>query len=117
MADIYEMHDKAFSRVAAYVVLRERKLVARIAVKFPADGAGRLQAFVHWLGQPMVRGTAGGYGYDKASAAVAAAAKKLSRDEEDQFAWEAFQNAAALDDGYSWQRNLTSAGFDVLQAV
>lgn len=77
MTDIYDLHDKAFARVSAYVILRSGEKVATVAIKHPADGAGRLYAYVHWLGVPMVRGFAGGYGYDKRSAACADAAKRL----------------------------------------
>lgn len=59
MTKIYEQHDAAFSRVSAYVVARNGERVATIAFKFPADGAGRLWAYVHWLGLEMVRGIRG----------------------------------------------------------
>ena len=74
MSSIYELHDKAFRHVSAYVILLNGERVATVAIKFPADGAGRLYAYVHWIGTPMVRGFAGGYGYDKRSAACADAA-------------------------------------------
>ena len=42
MTDIYEQHDKAFSRVSAFVILDSKgERVATVAIKFPADGAGR----------------------------------------------------------------------------
>lgn len=56
MTDIYDLHSKAFARVSAYVVLdKSGERVATVAFKFPADGAGRLYAYVHWIGVPMVR--------------------------------------------------------------
>lgn len=134
MTDIYEHHQKAFARVSAYVVLKNGERVATIAFKFPADGAGRLYAYVHWLGIPMVRGYAGGYGYDKRSAAVANAVRKgdlvssvKARADELKIAptdgrpWHdhvaAFVDALEKDSGSYWNDRLTSAGFTVLQAV
>lgn len=76
MSDIYDQHRAAFANVSAYVILRGGERVATIAFKFPRDGAGRLYAYVHWIGVPMVRGFAAGGGYDKRSAAVADAAQK-----------------------------------------
>ena len=131
MADIYDQHQAAFSRVSAYVVLRGSERVATIAFKYPADGAGRLFAYVHWLGVEMVRGYAAGGGYDKHSAASYSAAKKpkirrrLAADalrvegiavepEGDQAA---FWAALSIDDGHNWDSRLRDAGFTVLQAV
>jgi hypothetical protein len=111
MPDIYEQHAAAFANVSAYVIMRDGSRVATIAFKFPRDGAGRLYAYVHWLGFPMVRGWAGGGGYDKRSAAVASAAKLIKAPDP------AFIAAIAKEDGMEWQNSLRSAGFDVLQAV
>ena len=78
MTDIYEQHAAAFSKVSAFVILDlEGERVATVAIKYPNDGAGRLYAYVHLLGVEMVRGHANGYGYDKRSAAVAAAIAKI----------------------------------------
>ena len=123
---IYDQHDKAFSRVSAFVVAHEGKRVATIAFKFPADGAGRLYAYVHWLGEPMVRGFAGGYGYDKRSAACADAARKLTDPQEIRLSetaqdlgapWTAFRAALIEDGGEYWNQRLETAGFAVWQAV
>ena len=122
MADIYEQHKSAFSRVAAYVVLHNGNHVANISFKFPADGAGRLYAYVHWLGMGMTRGFAGGGGYDKRSAAVANATRKmpeavLKYDAAQWACWNAFKQSARRDDGHSWERNLELAGFVVVCAI
>ena len=121
MADIYDQHAKAFARVEAYVVMRDGERVATIAFKFPADGAGRLYAYVHWIGLEMVRGFASGCGYDKRSAACSGAVYKS------RTAWGHPANAGpwagfcqALhdgDNGAGWDRCLRDAGFTVLQAV
>lgn len=125
MTDIYTQHDTAFARVSAYVIAKDGERVATIAFKFPADGVGRLWAYVHWLGLPMVRGFAGGYGYDKRTAACASAARKMNApDPEDRTTWErdkeareAFTAAIAKDGGQSWDGALRDAGFTVWQAV
>jgi hypothetical protein len=134
MTDIYEQHEKAFARVSAFVILRNGERVATIAFKFPADGAGRLYAYVHWLGVPMVRGGASGYGYDKRSAAcfnalakanlpaaIKAKAAECKIAATDGRPWhdhvDAFNAAILTDDGQYWDRRLEKAGFTVLQAV
>lgn len=119
MSTIYDAHDKAFSQVSAYTIAKDGERVATIAFKFPRDGAGRLQAFVHWLGVAMVRGYASGYGYDKQSAACSVAAKRVPLKDCDGDTTDATVFAAALspDNGYSWDRRLRDAGFDVWQAV
>lgn len=113
MANIYDQHRAAFSNVSAYVILRKGERVATVAFKFPRDGAGRLYVYVHWLGVPMVRGFAGGYGYDKRSAAARNAAKKLG----DGVPVE-FRDALIAGDGCSnWDRELERAGYTIAQAV
>lgn len=117
MTKIYDQHNAAFSNVSAYVVLLNGEKVATIALKFPRDGAGRLYAYVHWLGCEMVRGYAGGYGYDKRTAAVQDAARKLHKEERSDA--ELWQFLDALDNvgGAYFDRALEKAGFTVLQAV
>src|SRR5574343_355367 len=75
MQKIYEQYEKAFSNVSAYVILKDSEYVATVAFKYPNDGAGRLWCYLHVLGLSMVRAYAGGYGYDKASAAFTSAAE------------------------------------------
>lgn len=141
MPGIYDLHDKAFARVSAFVICKNGEKVATVALKFPADGAGRLYAYVHWRGLEMVRGHAGGYGYDKRSAAVIVATQKIGRFDYaadaqrcDNAAAPAaamqyrlsevaknqmldrFKAALAGNDGTDWTRCLEIAGFDVLQA-
>lgn len=125
MSSIYDQHSAAFSQVSAWVVLdRTGELVARVATKHPRDGGGKLWAYVHWLGIPMVRGAAYGGGYDKVTAAVSAAAKHMpealpavGRGSADEAAYQAFREAARKDDGNRWGAQVEAAGFTVLQAV
>jgi hypothetical protein len=137
MSDIYEQHDKAFGDVSAYVVMKGADRVATVAFKYPRDGAGRLWAYVHWIGVPMVRGYASGGGYDKHSAACSVAARKIEkakgpeivpndhhdiiaerhRIRKEQESREAFIAAMIADDGLYWNGRLRNAGFEVWQAV
>lgn len=120
----FAQFDKAFNRVAAYVVLKDGECVAKISIKFPADGAGRLYAYVHWLGVEMVRGSASGYGYDKRTAAVADAIRAMLKGKDRQNDWPycsdnmgAFIDALAHDGGQYFDARLVSAGFTVIQAI
>lgn len=131
MAEIYDLHDKAFAKVSAFVIVKDGERVATVAIKFPADGAGRLWAYVHWVGIEMVRGHAGGYGHDKRTAAVSSAAGKLPQDlPAEKYAdgtphyadkvradYTAFRAAILADKGPDWDSALRSAGFKVWQAV
>lgn len=129
MTDIYEQHRAAFAKVSAYVILKDGERVATIAFKF----GNAVTAYVHWIGLEMTRGTAGGGGYDRQSAACLNAANKLvaycqarpSR----KYGEQDYQRAVAagLDSflntfdrgerGAGWERALRDAGFTVLQAV
>lgn len=115
MTNIYDQHTAAFKNVSAYVILKDGERVATIAFKFPADGAGRLYAYVHWFGIPMVRGFANGYGYDKKSAAVEDAVDKLP--EFGSGGHLEFKKALSNIGGNSWENSLRDAGFTVFQAV
>lgn len=117
---IYEQHDTAFRYVSAYVVLHNSERVATVAIRHPSRGL-RLWAYVHWLGLEMVRGHADGGGYDKTSAAVDSAARKLksletAADVATGEFW-AFLAACHDSDGRRWDDRLRAAGFTVLQAV
>ena len=122
MTNIYDQHETAFNNVSAYVVVAKGERVATIAFKFPRDGAGRLYVYVHWLGVEMVRGFAGGYGYDKRTAACAKAAgqmKMLARKDctNPETPLRAFVEALKKDDGRDWNDALRIAGFEVWSAV
>jgi hypothetical protein len=121
MSNIYNQHAASFRQVSAFVILKGADRVATVAIKFPADGAGRLTAYVHWIGVEMVRGFASGYGYDKRSAACANAAKRIPDDVTgragDAESRQAFIDALGDDNGHDWTRRLESAGFTVIQAV
>lgn len=123
---IYDQHDKAFARTSAFIIAKDGERVATVAIKFPADGAGRLYAYVHWLGCRMERGYANGYGYDKRSAAVAAAICKInpatdlssiSMNPDSVALRKDFIASANEMDSQEWTRAMEKAGFTVWQAV
>jgi hypothetical protein len=86
-----------------------------------AKDHGRLWAYVHWMGARMERGYANGYGYDKRSAAVAAAICKINPattpEGKASADLNAFAGAALEMDGRDWTRAIEDAGFTVWQAV
>lgn len=132
---VYEHFDKAFAQVSAYLITEKAggPPIAKVAIKYPKDGAGRLWAYCHFFGETMTRGMAGGYGYDKASAAVSTAAsqwdaenhrKWIAESDQDRDdlqrtldAMERLRLALIADDGRGWQRAATDAGFDVWSAI
>lgn len=134
MTNIDRLHNVAFARVSAFVILKDGEKVATVAIKYPRGRrAGRLYAYVHWLGIRMVMGYAGGDGCDKTTTACVSAgqifdidaadekARELGIEMQDRRPWHIhyrpFVAALRLNDGYDWQHNLEKAGFKVLQAV
>lgn len=124
MTNIHDQHAAAFAKVSAFVILKDGERVATVAVKFPSGNSTRVWAYLHVLSLPMVRACADGGGYDKTSAAVASAARKVKAFEHahtpsESVALAKFWNdlAPSLDRGQHWDRALEKAGFTVLQAV
>lgn len=121
---VYDKYDTAFKDVAAYAVTHKGEFVGTVAVKHPRDTAGRVQAFVKWACLPMVRGFAGGYGYNKTDAAIASAASVMPDEPERPIddpamrkAYDLFVACLREDNGYSFDTRLTGAGFEVFQVV
>lgn len=125
--DIYEQHRKAFSNVSAHVVMLGSERVATVAFKF----SNAVTAYVHWVGTPMLRGRAGGGGYDRQAAACRDAVRKMPGslpgktyvngtpyyDDAERAAFAKFHAAMVADDGRDWRDRLRDAGFVVWQAV
>lgn len=116
MSNVYDQHRQHTRRTGAYAILHNGEHAANITIAFPADGAGRLYAYVHWIGTQMIRGSANGYGYDKRSAAVASAAtkclatmNKADKPTEECMFWEYLR----VGDGREWGDRLRDAGFTV----
>jgi len=74
----WQKFDKAFNQVSAFIVLDKdtKELVAKISLKCPKDGAGRLTCYMHIIGSEVQIGTASGYGYDKRTTAIISASEK-----------------------------------------
>ena len=68
----WQKFDNAFKQVSAFVVMDQETMqpIAKIALKFPSDGAGRVNAYIHLIGMEVQHGYAGGYGYDKRTASI-----------------------------------------------
>lgn len=112
---VYEQFDAATRYIGAYAIFKGAWPVGRVVLKYPKDGAGRLYAYVQVWGAPMVRGWASGYGYDKATAAVASAAIHLDETHTDPDTmwktigeWRSMRGA-----GESWDEQLRALGYTV----
>ena len=130
---VWDQYDTAFKQVTAFAVLFDDGTVdhltapahvANIVIKYPRDGGGRVVAFVHWLGREVVRGSAGGGGYDKTSAALHEAGRKLAaKPKSDSEARpEVLAALASLlvdaDSGQNWERSIGDAeGFSLLRVI
>lgn len=115
---IYDQYDRAFQNVSAYVVMKDGHIVATVTFKFPKDGAGRLCAYVHFLGTHMARGFANGYGYDKKSAAVENAIQAFGCVQDPTLdGLDLFFKTLAKCDSMQWDNALRSVGFIVFQVV
>ena len=125
MTNIYDQHRAHFPHVSAFCIARKNERIANVAFKYPRDGAGRLYCYVHFFGMPMVRGYAGGYVYDKKTAAFEDAAKKIEPAYFVDDQWRAYRKECerfrkAIDtarDGVNWSDILQSAGYSVWGAV
>lgn len=76
----WQKFDNAFKSISAFVVMDTETMqpIAKIALKYPNDGAGRLNAFIHIIGIEVQHGYAGGYGYDKQTASIISAICKCN---------------------------------------
>jgi hypothetical protein len=121
--DVYDQQNTTFKSVSVYVVLSETgEHVASVRIKYGA----RCLAYTHFIGVHLTRGSAGGGGYDKETAAVYDAFAKsgdsygdalLGRDPETTDKLNAFRQALTARGGYHWYQNLESAGYKVIQAL
>ena len=116
MTQIYDQFDSATRGISAVALIRDGRSVGRVVLKF----GNAATAYVQLWGATMTRGRATGYGYDKASAAVGDAARRLlalllsgeDGGQIDPATISAF--AEAFDqgrEGRSWQSALEHAGF------
>ena len=94
--------DSAFSRVSAYIILKDGKHAGTVKISFPRDGAGTLKAYIEDLtGEYPARRIGKASGYDKRSAALTGP----------------LCGVEIKDNGWSWDRQLTDAGLTIIQAL
>lgn len=132
MTKIYEQHAQAFSNVSAYLATNASGQELKISFKYPKDGAGRLWVYFHYVGLEMVRDYAGGYGYDKASAAINGAIEKITVIDDPSFSGQQWyemsrvayrENVKALQDafknigGKDWKDVLRDNGYKVYSII
>lgn len=79
---VYQKFEASFTNVSAYVILKEGVHIANITLKYPKDGMGRLQCYIHIFGTEMQNSFSSGYGYDKRSHAIHVTAKKYLNSDE-----------------------------------
>lgn len=116
MKTIYKHHSAAFNRVLAAVLVYDGKQLGNIAFKYPADGAGRVYCYLHIHGDEMVRGFAGGYGYDKQGAAFESAIAQYTKQDNKNGVPVGFLALSDLG-GQSWNNALSALGVSVMYAV
>ncbi|CAB4196379.1 hypothetical protein UFOVP1299_80 [uncultured Caudovirales phage] len=119
--EVYEQHLQSFNGVSAYVVTFGGERAATISFKYARTGG--VICYLHWICSPMVRGRAGGGGYDKATAALEEAFSKLNEklaheiDEGEQVAYANVLESMKNSTGGSWEGRFKTAGFEVLRAI
>ena len=93
----------AFNRVSAYVIINPKgDICGTIKILYPVDGAGVLKVVLHEHGYTPQIGKAGGYGYDKLSAAL----QGLE-----------FAGITLTDHPHNWERQLQDADYKVYCVV
>lgn len=92
----------AWGRAAAYIILKDGKFEGKIKVAYPKDGAGILRVFLWDFENELQIGSAGGFGYDKLSAALAGLK---------------FKALVLTDHPENWERQLRAAGYEIIQAM
>lgn len=118
MSSIYQQQEKAFANVGAYVLMYGGEVLGRITIKYGA----RVTAYVHIHGTAMVKGTAGGGGYDRTSAAIINAAATINATNPHTGTLDTDAKAFAAimvnaQDGLDWETVLRKAGYVVLRAI
>jgi hypothetical protein len=117
--DVYELHRQAFRDVSAYVVLQGENLVATVAFRREANGAGLVYCYLQIAGTQMVRAFVPHGGRERHTAALQNAVARVQADSDDTRAQQitgAFRDAVTSN-GSNWDQDLRRAGFRVWQAV
>lgn len=116
---VYEQFDKATSHMSAFAILSPTgEYVARVVIKYPKDGAGRLHCYFQAFGSHMVAGSASGYGYDKAHAAMESACMAYAKAIDTVAHGTNIASAInSTSDGKRWQHVIEGAGYRVLSVI
>jgi hypothetical protein len=89
----------ALSRAGAKVIINPKgDLCGTIKIAYPKDGAGRMTVILHEHGFEPQISSAGGYGYDKLSAALCGLK---------------FAGITLEDHPHNWEKQLHDAGYNV----
>ena len=112
---IYDQYNAAFNNVTAYTVLIKGSVIGKIVFKHPKDGAGRLYCYLHQYGFEMVRGFAGGYGYDKQEASLESCL--IDAKKKDINDCPLYNTLAYITGCGQWQNELAQLGYDIYQVV
>lgn len=91
-----------FNRVRAIAIFKDGSYIGKMQVAYPKDGAGTLRVFLWDFGNNIQMGTAGGYGYDKLSAAL----RGLK-----------FQGIEFQDHPENWEIQLREAGYQAVTVI
>lgn len=121
---VYQKFESAFSNVSAYAILKDGEHVANITLKYPKDGMGRLQCFMHILGNEMQNAFVSGCGYDKQSAVIHKTAKQykefISYNPEYKVkpsALELLELLSSYEASNGWDGVLYKSGFDKINVI
>lgn len=113
---IYEQFDAATAKIHAYAIFKGADYIGRIIVKNPKRGDGRLYVYAQEWGNVMVRGYAGGGGYDKIGAAIASAYDNAKKEFKDNLP-PLFAALESVTYNGEWRHNLESCGFTVHNVI
>lgn len=72
----WPLFERTFKHVSSFVILdaQTKNVIAKINVKYPLKGEGRMHVFLHVLGHPIQHSAVSGIGFDKLSSGLAKAA-------------------------------------------
>jgi hypothetical protein len=94
--------DIQWSRAGCKIILKDGQIQGKIKIAFPKDGAGTLRLFLWDFENDIQMGTAGGFGYDKISAAM----RGMS-----------FKGITFTDHPHNWEIQLQEAGYQVITVM
>ena len=81
MATSYNNFERHFAQVSAWVIVDEQgEQVGKMGAKYPKDGMGKLNLYLHLSGTEMVQVSVSGCGFDKLSVAIQKAAGAYQKD-------------------------------------